>query len=189
MLGRLSSSISSPYTTYVAAGALGPLAIQNTPNVVLAECDDSDRRLNVGGRLGTRHCRRGSCPSDPPRRAGRVVPRCQPKLPELGQRARVHRGRARWRPLGGTRTFRRSSSFTRNCPHAGCGRIARRGPGADARAILSQVYNDRCSGDVCVPACGRFWPEAPVRGTAAIQPLSGVVRTCLRLCRLDPNAE
>jgi hypothetical protein len=39
MLGRLSSSISSPYTTYVAAGALGPLAIQNTPNVTLAEND------------------------------------------------------------------------------------------------------------------------------------------------------
>src|SRR5712672_46985 len=31
------------------------------------------------------------------------------------------------------------------------------------------------------------WPEAPVRGTAAIQPLSGVVRTCLRWRRLDAN--
>jgi hypothetical protein len=29
----------APYTTYVAAGALGPLAIQNTPNVALAEND------------------------------------------------------------------------------------------------------------------------------------------------------
>jgi len=29
----------APYTTYVAAGAMGPLAIQNTPNVALAEND------------------------------------------------------------------------------------------------------------------------------------------------------
>ena len=29
----------APYTTYVAAGALGPLTIQSTPNVALAEND------------------------------------------------------------------------------------------------------------------------------------------------------
>src|SRR5258708_29827710 len=34
---------------------------------------------------------------------------------------------------------------------------------------------------------GRYWPEAPVRCAAAIQPLSGVVRTCSRWCRLDAN--
>ncbi len=41
------------------------------------------------------------------------------------------------------------------------------------------------------PCCGARvcrWPEAPVRCSAAIQPLSGVVGTCLRWRRLDANA-